>query len=252
MGGLGNVLFQVAVSYAVSLRDDMELLIDSNNHYGAHNGIHTYKNNILRNFNFSEKPLTLEGYGERGHHFTEIPKFESDTKLIGYFQSEKYFIDFKDKILEAFSPTIEILNNLYEKYGYILSGDVNSIHVRRGDYVGLPNHHPLTPIEYYEKSVELLGSENFYLIFSDDIKWCMENFNFVKNKIFVNNLIDYEELYLMSLCKNNIIANSTFSWWGAWMNKNEAKKVIAPKIWFGPSLYYHNTDDIYCDNWIKL
>jgi hypothetical protein len=252
MGGLGNVLFQVTAAYVVSLRDNMDLIIDPTNHYGGHHGIHRYKNNILRHFKFSETPISLEGYGERGHHFTELPKFESSVKLHGYFQSEKYFLDFKKEILEVFSPIDEIIQNLNEKYGEVIKNGANSIHIRRGDYVGLPNHHPLTSMEYYSESVKILGDDSVYLIFSDEISWCKENFNFIKNKIFVDDLLDYEEIYLMSLCKNNIIANSTFSWWGAWLNKNEEKKVISPKIWFGESLHYHNTSDIYCEGWIKL
>ena len=82
--------------------------------------------------------------------------------------------------------------------------------------------------------------------------WCKENFDFIPNKIFVDDLEDYEEIYLMSLCDNNIIVNSTFGWWGAWLNKNIHKKIIFPKVWFGPSLLYHNTSDIYIDESFKL
>ena len=252
MGGLGNVLFQVAVCYSISIRDNMTPIIDSTNHHGAHHGIQRYTGNILRNFQFTETPLNLEGYGEGGHHYVEIPKLNISTKLHGYFQSEKYFSKYRKQILEIFSPTDIIINNLNEKYGNVLKGNVNSLHIRRGDYVGLPNHHPLTPIDYYKDSVKMLGDDSVYLIFSDDINWCKENLNFIKNKFFVDNLSDYEEIYLMSLCNNNIIANSTFSWWGAWLNQNPNKKVISPKIWFGDALHHNINSDIYCDGWVKL
>jgi hypothetical protein len=253
MGGLGNVLFQVSAAYSISIRDNMNLIVDSTNHYGAHYGISKYIDNILRNVSFSEYTLSYPVHGEPGFHYNKIPIFTSDTKLNGYFQSEKYFIDYKNLILNLFSPTKEITLKLMEKYGKILEeNNTISIHIRRGDYLGIPDYHPVLDIEYYKKSTEFFDSSDTYLIFSDDIEWCKLNFDFLKNKIFVDDLEDFEELHLMSMCNNNIIANSTFSWWGAWLNKNENKKVICPSIWFGPSLSYHNTSDIYCDKWIKI
>jgi hypothetical protein len=90
------------------------------------------------------------------------------------------------------------------------------------------------------------------LIFSDDINWCIENFDFIKNKTFISGNSDFFDLYLMSMCNNNIIANSTFSWWAAWLNINKDKKVICPKIWFGINYSHFDTSDIYCIDWIKL
>ena len=252
MGGLGNVLFQIATAYSISKRDDMKLIIDPTNHYGAHHGIPKYANNILRNINFSTTPLNFVGYGEQGHHFTEIPKFNSDTKLIGYFQTEKYFINYRNEILEMFSPTNNIITKLNEKYSDILKKNTTSLHVRRGDFIGISDFHPTLPIEYYQESLKLIDSNSTILIFSDDINWCKSNFDFINDKIFVDDLEDFEELYLMSMCNNNIIANSTFSWWGAWLNKNLNKRVISPKVWFGSSLTHLQTFDIYCNNWIKL
>jgi hypothetical protein len=111
------------------------------------------------------------------------------------------------------------------------------------------NFHPLQTLSYYEKSVSIIGEDKLYVIFSDDINWCKENLNFIKNKIFVTDNLDYQDMYLMSMCKNNIIANSSFSWWGAWLNKNTNKKVVYPYIWFnfGP-----DASQIGCENWIKI
>jgi len=94
--------------------------------------------------------------------------------------------------------------------------------------------------------------EKTYLIFSDDIEWCKLNFDFLENKIFVNGNTDFQDLYLMSKCNDNIIANSTFSWWGAWLNQNPNKKVIAPKIWFGNFYSNFNTNDLYFQDSIIL
>ena len=252
MGGLGNVLFQVVTAYSISKRDNMSLIVDPTNHHGAHYGISKYTTNILRNIPFSTEPLNFTNYGEQGHHYTEIPIFNSDTKLIGYFQSEKYFKDYRDEVIELLSPTNEIITKITEKYSDVLKNKTTSLHVRRGDYLGLPDFHPVLPIEYYKESLKLIDNNSTVLIFSDDVTWCESNFDFIKNKIFITDLEDFEELYLMSMCDDNIISNSTFSWWGAWLNTKINKKIISPKVWFGPSLSQLQTYDIYCENWIKI
>jgi hypothetical protein len=252
MGGLGNMLFQIATAYSISKRDNMNLIVDSTNHHGAHYSISKYMNNILRNIKFSEKSLNYTCYGENGHNFNQLPKFDSDIKLIGYFQSEKYFINHRDEIINLFSPTHDILKKINDKYCDVLKNNTTSLHVRRGDFLGISDFHPILPIEYYKDSINLIDNENIVLIFSDDINWCKSNFDFINKKIFIDDLEDFEELYLMTMCKNNIIANSTFSWWGAWLNENSEKLVISPKIWFGKSLQHLKTDDIYCQNWIKI
>jgi len=102
---------------------------------------------------------------------------------------------------------------------------------------------------YYIKAMERLKDKtDVFVVFSDDIEWCKQNFS---NAVFIENEKDYVEVYLMSLCDNHIISNSSFSWWGAWMNKNENKTVIGPQIWFGPGIG-HRTSDILPDNWIKI
>ena len=252
MGGLGNILFQIAAAYSVSLRDNMQLIVDSTNHFGGHYGISKYTNNILRYINFSENKINYPIFGENGHQYSEIPKFQSNTKLNGYFQSEKYFDKIRDEVLNLYSPTNDIIIKINEYYLDVLKNKTTSLHVRRGDYLGIPNYHPTLPIEYYQNALKFIDANETILVFSDDIEWCKSNFDFIKNKIFIDNLNDYEELYLMSICNNNIIANSTFSWWGAWLNKNMHKKVISPKIWFGPSLANLKTYDIYCDKWIII
>ena len=126
-----------------------------------------------------------------------------------------------------------------------------SIHVRRGDYLNSPNHHPTQNMNYYMRAIKEMPKDSVFLIFSDDIKWCKENFpNLPEKFIFVEGNKDYEDLHLMTHCKNNIIANSTFSWWGAWLNSNSDKIVVAPKKWFGPALKNNDTKDLYCEGWI--
>ncbi len=113
----------------------------------------------------------------------------------------------------------------------------------------MPEFHPSQDISFYKESVSLMVKNTHFLVFSDDVEWCVNNFDFIEKKTFIRNEKDYEDLYLMSMCNNNIIANSTFSWWGAWLNKNQDKIVIAPKTWFGSNYSHLGTKDLYCDGW---
>jgi hypothetical protein len=252
MGGLGNIMFQVANGYSVSVDNEMEFVVDVSNYHGGKYGYGKYKNNIFDKINFESNVKNDICYGEGCFNYQEIPKFSSDTKLIGYFQSEKYFVKNRKKILSLYKPKKDIINKLQNLYGEILKLETCSIHVRRGDYLHLQSYYHPLDIEYYKNASKLLPQNTFFLIFSDGLDWCKENFDFLENKIFVDNLDDFEEIYLMSLCKNNIISNSTFGWWGAWLNKNRNQKVIAPSKWFGPSYSSYNTEDIYCKKWIKI
>ena len=252
MGGLGNRLFQIAAAYSVSLRDKKEMICDITDTQSPHKPYTIYIDNIFRNIKFLDNFVNLKHIGEGGFHYTLIPNLDGNVKLIGHFQSEKYFINHRTELLELFEIDNETNTRLLKKYENIINDDTCSIHVRRGDYLGLPNHHPTQPIEYYTDAIKLIGEDKHYVIFSDDIKWCKENFSFLNNKTFISGNQDYEDLYLMSMCKNNIIANSTFSWWGAWLNNNENKQVIIPSKWFGISNSHLNTNDLYCDKWIKI
>ena len=123
-----------------------------------------------------------------------------------------------------------------------------SLHVRRTDYVNLQNYHPIAAIQYYKDALDLIEHDKV-VVFSDDINWCKKNFKF-NNMVFIEGNSNIEDLYLMSMCNNNVIANSSFSWWAAWLNKNEYKKIVAPKVWFGPAA--PSDKDIIPDTWIKI
>jgi hypothetical protein len=161
-------------------------------------------------------------------------------KIDGYFQSEKFFINNKDEIIEMFTHK-ETISKLKQEYGDILSNSV-SIHFRRGDYVGIGE---ALELDYYDFALQCLYEDypvDHVLIFSDDIDWCKKNIHYDKAKFITGNK-DYECMYLMSLCTNNIVANSSFSWWGAYLNRNPLKRVFMPK----PFTTSHG-DDIYFEN----
>lgn len=251
MGGLGNYLFQIATAYSISLRDNKKFICDINDIYSPHKTYNNYTPNIFRKLIFTSINQPLPIINEIGFEYNEIPKINDNFKLNGYYQSEKYFKNYKDEIINLFKIDNDTKEYLLKKYSDVILLDTCSIHVRRGDYLKFPDIHPTQNIDYYHQSVKLMGDDKYYLIFSDDIEWCQNNFNFIKNKIYIRDNSDYQDLYLMSLCKNNIIANSTFSWWGAWLNENTDKIIISPKIWFGKKTNY-NTEDIIPKNWIKI
>ena len=138
-----------------------------------------------------------------------------------------------------------------EKYGDLLNVKTTAIHVRRGDYVRHSNHHPVQTMDYFNKGIDVVKDNTYtFLVFSDDIEWCKEHFK-VDNIIYIEDEKDYIEIYLMSLCDNDIIANSSFSWWGSFLNKNPNKKVFAPSIWFGPR-GPRNFVDIFQPEWTVI
>jgi hypothetical protein len=125
-----------------------------------------------------------------------------------------------------------------------------SLHVRRTDYVTSNGYHPVQSIEYYKNAIDIIGDYDYIFVFSDDIQWCKDNLKF-KNMVFMEGFSDIEDLHIMSLCQNNIIANSSFSWWGAWLNIHPEKKIIAPTNWFGEQANL-NTSDMIPSDWIKI
>lgn len=250
-GGLGNYLFQISAAYGISKRDDKELKIDTKDIAIVHSPIELYNNNILRNIQFGDID-SFEFIHSSNHipiTFTNIPLIKGNIKLDGYYQNENYFKKYRNEILELFKIDDNTKSYLTDKYSSISFENTCSIHVRRGNYVDRQDFHPLQPIEYYKKAISLIGDKSLFLIFSDDIEWCKINLDFIENKIFISGNLDYQDLYLMSMCNHNIIANSSFSWWGAWLNNNNNKKVIYPSLWFrnGP-----DSSEIGAENWIKI
>ncbi len=250
-GGLGNQLFQISAAIGLSLRNNDNTCFDIDGHKIGLQGrdASNYKTNIYRNLTTGTFN-TNNIFHQIGHHYEEIP-YQQNVKLVGYFQSEKYFEDCKEHILKLFEPTEEISQYINAKYGDILNKNTCSINVRHGDYIKFPNHHPICSVEYYKKAMTYFNDDTTFLIFSDNINWCKSNF-IGDNFIFIEGEEDYIDLYLISMCKNNIIANSSFSWWGSWLNRNENKKIIAPSIWFGPAYRTWITDDIYTNKMIKI
>lgn len=247
-GGLGNMLFQIATGYSLAYKLGTEWVVIQptiNVHGDMYN---KYKDNILSKIPFINAWYNFPIYEEPSFHYNNIPLTKNIT-LDGHFQSEKYFSSHRALILNLFTQPCSALNEAKTQYKQYNSSPTVSLHVRRGDYLKHPNTHPQLSLDYYNNALDKFPGYNV-LIFSDDIRWCKEHLN-RNNTHFIENNTDVTDLYLMSLCDNNIITNSTFSWWGAWLNQNPNKIVIAPHKWFGPSVS-HNTQDLIPASWIRM
>lgn len=261
LGGLGNILFPLATAYALSKEFGLELKIKYDHIGYLHTDPKEYQNLFLKKFNQIDEDERKFGFFVTevgcGYEQIKIPQNHS-VLLCGYFQSEKYFSSFREEICDIASPSKE---KLFELKSYLahLIGDSPcvSLHIRRKNYLSLEDHHVNLPIDYYRKALTHFPKHKV-LIFSDDIEYCKNLFPECRDIFFVESgdilKIDIDEMNLMSLCNHNIIANSTFSWWGAWLNRNKDKKVIAPERWYGPTKIEmgHHTKDLIPDKWIQI
>lgn len=250
-GRLGNQMFQYAAAKAAALNCNGIFAIpfesqELSNFFNLECKYYSLNQNINL---INKMKIYSETIFEYDTHFENIT---DNTSLEGYFQTEKYFKKYENIIRNDFKFKKEI-TDIVIPYISKLNKDNNlvSIHIRRGDYVNLQQYHPLCTIEYYKNSMSQFINHKF-LIFSDDIEWCKNNFKNENNIIYSELKNHIQDMCAMSLCEHNIIANSSFSWWSAWLNNNPKKVVIAPKKWFGESFNNKNTKDIYCDNWKKL
>lgn len=248
MGGLGNQMFQIAHTICQSWKNNIPYYFKPySNTPMQGNQVNKYKNNIFRKINFIDihKKTIQVRYP---FQFTNVNlDFSKSIEFYGYFQSSKYFYGYDEQIKKLFSPNQQDISKITEKYPEINYQNTLSLHVRRGDYLSVSKMLPVINKTYFNKCVELNGKYDVLFVLTDDKKWVKNNISY-DNMIIVDNLEDYEELWLMSLCKNNIISNSTFSWWGSYLNKNEDKNIYAPSVWFGPD-GEHPFDDIYEKYW---
>jgi len=240
---LGNQMFQLATAIAVAEKAETAVAFPEWKYAEIFEGDFT--------------PVSFHSmlriiHKEPGFHYTEISPKENMI-LDGYFQSEKYFKDC-DKVKEMFKIKQDIIDSVYEKNKELLDRDnVVSVHLRRGDYLNFPEHHLVMNLNYFMKAMKKFPKDSIFLVFSDDTEWCKNNFPGIGEKFFIiEGQSDVEDFAMMTMCDHNCIANSSFSWWAAWLNDNPEKIVVAPEKWFGTAYADWNTDDLYCDDWIKI
>jgi hypothetical protein len=281
-GGLGNQMFQYAVGLFMAVKYEEELKLDSIGYddprYIMANTPRVYR---LFPFNLKSTLASKEEIDKYRNPFGIISKlyrlfdqkilrnfyidydasfFNKKHKYIeGFFQSEKNFIEVKDKVIESFTLKEEYISeNFLKEKNKIDKENSVSIHIRRGDYVKeetTSKRFNVYSKGYYDEAMELIKSKidsPIFYFFSDDIEWVKKEFGEQENFHFVSNgkLEDYEELLLMSTCNHNIIANSSFSWWGAYLNQNKDKIVIAPNKW--SNMGDNSQPNIIPETWIRL
>jgi hypothetical protein len=218
-GRLGNQMFQYAALKVISLTMKQPIILPNNTSI-KQNGCFDFTNNTWIPYKLD----LLEGFDLN----CQIGEIEGDNIIIdGYFQSYEYLKEYENEIIKEFTFKQYILNKCQleiNKYPNPVS-----IHVRRGDYIKHPNYWVVTP-EYIQEALNQFNDDEYtFLVFSDDIEWCKQVFP--EGVVFVDGNNQFEDLCMMSLCHHNVIANSTFSWWGAFLNQNPNKKIIAPKNW---------------------
>lgn len=229
-GRLGNNMFMIAHAYAEALSQNKQLIVPKNQ--AGH--MQDFLDNIFRKLDV----------------YIDMPNdISTATMYSGYFQNEDYFKQYSEAIKQLFSPTREFIDRINQVYPFLETSQITCISVRRGDYMIYQDYHPVITKEYVDKAITLIPGADYHFIFSDDLDWCADHLD-LPNSVYIH-LPIHEQMWLMSLCDNFVISNSSFSWWGAYLSRNKNKMVIAPETWFGPR-GPKTWKEIYCKEWIVL
>ena len=230
-GGIGNQLFQISTTFSLAQSNNDQSVFNLDACYTPMQGnkASKYKDTIFKNLNISTSIVRESLYTEPIFSYTPI-QYSKNLCIDGYFQSEKYFSQYYDELLTFYNLNYKV--DEIKEFLSKLPRPITSIHVRRGDYIPFQNIVVLLDFEYYKRSMDVLKS-NTYLIFSHDFEWAKEKFT-SKNHVLFEFDDELMNLIAMSCCDNHIIANSTFSWWGAYLNKSKTKTIVAPTQWFNP------------------
>lgn len=231
---LGNNLFQIAATISLALKNNDRYEFPLWKYQNDFNLSNCFSRTIL------ERELdNVETYQDPNfYYYTEI-QYKPNLNLNGFFTSYRYFDHYQYHIQNLLIPK-KIQKTLY---GY------TSIHVRRGDFL-LNNEYNVLNMQYYLNAIDIIKSKK-YIVFSDDITWCKDNFK-IDNIEFSENKSDIDDFALMCSCEHNIIANSSYSWWAAYLNKNIQKIVIAPKQWYSVDNHKAYTGDLILEQWKQI
>jgi len=272
IGGLGNQLFQYAMARSISEKLGIEFKLDISGfeNYKLHNGYRLNQFNIIENIATNEEIKKFRGYEgifrrilnklgldikrpesyyqEKFYMRYNEGVFSDNFYFDGYWQNCRYFEDIREILLKELTP--KNISNQAKLYLKTIDENSVSIHIRRGDYLKLQNIYNILSVDYYQEAIQILNKTHKHLnffVFSDDIEWCKNNLNI--EATYIEKTTDIDDVFLMSKMGFNIISNSTFSWWGAWLNENN-KIVITSKKWFNKKEWQNL--NINCKNWKEV
>lgn len=227
-GRLGNNMFMIAHAYVNALEQNKQLVVPKQQ-VGHMND---FSDNIFRKIDL----------------YVNMPNdVPTATVYTGYFQNVKCFEKYSEAVKQLFSPTLEFLSSAYKKHPFLAHHNTTAISVRRGDYLIYTDYHPVVTKEYINAALQHTPPSRNLMMFSDDVDWCRENFE----NVHIVEAPIYEQMWLMSLCDDFVISNSSFSWWGAYLSRQPNKIVVAPETWYGPN-GPKEWNDIYCEGWTVL
>lgn len=278
-GGLGNQMFQYAIARAIAEKNNNVFKLDLSffpvqslrsyelnrfhiveniadqsevKRIAGSNGLFT---KALRKLWVINRPVTYYPEQDITRFDEGVFDYKNNIYLDGYWQNEHYFLDIRQQICKEFSPVKPLSEQAQKLFELVQSSNSVSLHVRRGDYVtnqATNAVHGTCNLDYYKKAIGYIKQQvdnPMFFVFSDDIDWCKQELAFIPDKVFIDCTVSaIEDLELMKHCQHNIIANSSFSWWGAWLNQHDKKIVVAPKSWFAAD----PNKTLAVNNWIKL
>jgi hypothetical protein len=283
MGGLGNQLFQIFITVAYGIRNKVKFIFPFSNSLPEGIERPTYWDSFLSSLKIfttennanqinNEYLYNFSVFRENGFNFNYIPIFKLNTMFYGYWQSYKYFHDMTDIIFKMIRLR-QIRDSVKNEFSHYFDYDTEliSMHFRLGDYKSKLDYHPILPYEYYEKSLQFILDKNtgknvkvLYFCEKEDNNIVLEHIQQLNTVypeiVFIktdDTIPDWKQLILMSCCNDNIIANSTFSWWGAYMNLSETKIICYPSVWFGikvvkKNLHEKYMEDLYPTEWNRI
>lgn len=258
-GYLGNRMFQTAATIGIAMKNGMDYAFPPSDYFNYFKGPIPTAPNL--HFKITEE------YKEPNYHYNKVvltpeKNYNLITPEFG-FQTQRYWDHCESLIKNIFTFNDEITGTVQKKYAHLLNNPdilLCSLHVRRGDYLKWPLAHPVLPMDYYLDAVnKIQGNKKMvFIIFTNDMTWCKENFSkceeFKDRLVFAEGNNEAMDMYFMSLCHINVLANSSFSWWAQYLNSNNNKAVIAPakNRWYGINYAHWNLNDLYNHEWILV
>jgi hypothetical protein len=274
-GGLGNQLFQIFTLISYSIQNSKSFIFPYSEYIPGNDTKrpsywdtfltdlkkYTTGNGSFDNITHVNELLLLKHpiYKEKSFNYNPIKSDVDNMLFDGYFQSYKYFDKYKDKLFLLIDLKYSKIKVRSEFFNYLDTNKVACLHFRIGDYKNIQQFHPVLSEKYYDNALSEIPDDYKVIVFceeqdDDAVKQTIDNLK-TKHKhnfVFIDHSIpDWKQMLIMSMCNINVIANSTFSWWAAYFNEEESKKVIYPSLWFGNEIK-NNTDDLFLPEWIKI